>query len=304
MVPSLFFPNRIILGYEMLAKFSDTLNKYAKGRLILAFLALEILFDAVIFPGIQAKIKAGSGGTGLIDSQFFYTPEKVYSMIASYGEAGRAAYRTFSSTVDIIYPICYTLLLSLLMTWLFQRGFASHSKLQRLNVVPFGAGLFDVFENLSILAMLSSYPSQVAIVAWLATSFTMAKWSFVGASLGLVLAGLIRFGKDWSKNVMKPWLKLTVLILILGFFYILLTPDFFTPREFYISARDRKVLENQANHGDAEAALKLADYYNFSKRDYVTGAAWVKRSAELGNEQAIRLHNYLESIAKEKETRR
>lgn len=184
----------------MLITLSNTLQKYAKGWLILILLALDILFNAVILPRTQARLETSSGGTGPIDLQFFYTPEKVYGMVAAYGEAGRAAYRTFELTGDIIYPIVYTLLFSLLITWLFQRGFATDSAMQRLNVIPFGAFIFDLLENLCIVLMLSLYPSTPATIAWLATIFTMIKWSFAGVSIVLLLVGLVMALKNRFKR--------------------------------------------------------------------------------------------------------
>lgn len=184
----------------MLNNISDMLKKYAKGWIILVFAALYGLINAVVLPGMQAKLEAGSGGTGPIDLLFFYTPEKVYSMVASYGDAVRADYRTFELTGDIAYPIVYTLLFSLLITWLFQRGFASGSKLQILNVVPFGAFVFDLLENLCIVTMLSIYPTTPGILAWLSTIFTMVKWSFAGVSIVLILVGLVAAVKNGFKK--------------------------------------------------------------------------------------------------------
>lgn len=174
----------------MLAKLSDTLQKYAQGRIILVFLALEVAFNAIVLPNMQATLEAASGGIGPIDLQFFYTPEQVYAMVAAYGEAGRATYRLFELTGDILYPIVYTLFFSLLLTWLLQRGLPATNKLQRLNVVPFGAWVFDLLENICIVTMLSLYPATPAVVAWPATIFTMIKWSFAGASIVLVLVAL------------------------------------------------------------------------------------------------------------------
>ncbi len=173
----------------MLNKLSEKLRSYAKGRLILLFLAAEIFFNIVVLPNQLAKIQAVSGGTSPIDLQFFYTPEKVYSMVASYGDTGRAAYRLFELIGDIVYPIIYTSLLALLITWLFQRGFAPNSKMQKCNVVPLGAWLFDLLENLGIVAMLSIYPSTPAMLAWLSAAFTLTKWLFVGVNFALVLIG-------------------------------------------------------------------------------------------------------------------
>ncbi len=175
----------------MPAKFSDTLKRYAKGWLVLVFFGLVVLFYVIILPRSLANLVAASGDKGLIDELFFYTPKTVYSMIASYGDIGRTLYRTFTLTIDFIFPVVYTLFLSLLITWQFQRSVPATSKLQRLARIPFGALLFDILENLSIAVMLSIYPATPHWIAWLATLCTMLKWSFVGMSSILVLTGLV-----------------------------------------------------------------------------------------------------------------
>jgi hypothetical protein len=184
----------------MLVTLSNTLRRFANGWLVLVLFAGEVFFNTVVLPNKQAEMEARSGGTGPIDLQIFYTPEKVYSMVESYGDAGRADYRIFALTGDVIYPIVYTLFFSLFITWLFQRGFASNSGLQRLNVVPFGAFVFDLLENLGIAAMLSVYPSTPAALAWASAVFTLIKWSFAGATIVLILAGLIAAIKNGFKK--------------------------------------------------------------------------------------------------------
>jgi hypothetical protein len=174
----------------MIIKISNAVKKYAKGWIILILLALYILFNLAIMPVAQAKLEAFSGGTGPIDLKFFYTPEKVYSMLASYGEEGRTIYRNFELFVDIIYPIIYSLFFSLLIAWLFNRGFASKSKLQNLNVIPFTVWFFDLLENICIVTMISLFPSKIIVIAWLATLFTMFKWCLFGVSIVLVLTGI------------------------------------------------------------------------------------------------------------------
>ncbi len=184
----------------MLDKLSETLKKYANGWLVLVLLAGLLYFNAVILPNQQAKIQADSGNTPPIDLQFFYTPDKVYSMVASYGDEGRASYRLFELTGDIIYPIIYTLFLTLAMTWLFERGFSSTSEMHKYNAAPFGAWLFDLFENLGIVAMLSVYPSTPALLAWVSAIFTLVKWLFVGGSIVLLLVGLVTAARNGFKK--------------------------------------------------------------------------------------------------------
>jgi hypothetical protein len=184
----------------MLTNLSNTLRKYANGWLVLVFLAGEIFFNAVILPGQQAKIEANPNAAGPIDLQFFYTPEKVYGMIASYGDEIRASYRIFEMTGDIIYPIIYTLFFAFAITWLFQRGFPSNSNIHKYNVIPFGAWLFDLFENTCIVIMLSVYPSTPTALAWVSTIFTMIKWLFVLPTALLLLYGLIRAAMNGFKK--------------------------------------------------------------------------------------------------------
>ena len=148
--------------------------------------------NAVILPGQLTKMESGSGGVGPIDLQIFFTPEKAYGMVASYSPEVRAAYRFFELTGDIIYPIVYTLFFALAITWLFQRGFSGDSDMRRYNVLPFGAGFIDLFENLCIVAMLSVYPSTPAALAWIATIFTLIKWLFVILTAILLLYGLVK----------------------------------------------------------------------------------------------------------------
>ena len=192
----------------MLNRISETLKRYAIGWLVLLFLAGELFFNAVILPNQQAELEAASGGIGPIDLQLFYTPEKVYSMVAAYGDAGRVDYRTFELTGDIIYPIVYTLFFSLLITWLFQRGFPADGRMQKLNVVPFGGWLFDLLENLGVAAMLTVYPSTPPTLAWAAAIFTLAKWLFAGATIILILVGFVmalknRFRKQEPLSPLK-----------------------------------------------------------------------------------------------------
>jgi hypothetical protein len=184
----------------MITKLSNTLKKYATGRIIFAFLALMLLFAIVIVPMIQGRLESSSGGSGPIDLLLSYTPEKAYSMIESYGDDGRSLYRTFAMTGDVIYPVVYSIFLGLLITWLFQRSFTSNSKLQILNTVPLGAWLFDWLENINIVTMLSLYPSSPTTVAKLASICTTIKWGFGAVGILLVLIGFVMALKNRFKK--------------------------------------------------------------------------------------------------------
>jgi uncharacterized membrane protein len=67
-------------------------------------------------------------------------------------------------------------------------------------VLPAGAGLFDLLENISIVTLLTVYHIQPMVVAWLSTVCTMLKVSFLGVSILLILIGLVKAGMNKFKK--------------------------------------------------------------------------------------------------------
>lgn len=180
----------------MLHKISSRFHSWATGWLVLAFVLLDMFFMGLVMPLVSGLIKSGTGLEQPLDLMLFATPDKMFAMIERYGEYGRLFYRNVELTVDIVYPITYMLALGLLISWLFQRGFAPTSKMQKWNVTPLGAWLFDLLENLSIVIMLSAWPRQPVALAWLTMIFTTIKWGFAGASIILTMVGLALAAKN------------------------------------------------------------------------------------------------------------
>ncbi len=174
---------------------SDRLHAWAKGWVILLLVVLLAALATLTLPAA----KRASGGLAL-DSEFFYTPEEAFSTLSSYSEAGRAWIVTYYLTGDILTPILYALIFSLLVSWLLRRGFRSEAGVMRFNVIPVGAALFDVLENVCFVSLLTALPSQPRAVAWIAACCTMTKALFLYATFVLLLfalakAALNRFGK-------------------------------------------------------------------------------------------------------------
>jgi hypothetical protein len=68
---------------------------------------------------------------------------------------------------------------------------ARKSWMQRLNLVPIGAGICDVLENVAIVALLARYPARLDGIVWFSTALTICKLCLFGVSLILVLLGVI-----------------------------------------------------------------------------------------------------------------
>ena len=179
----------------MFGKLSGRIYSWAKGWLILILFIIEIVFNATVLTSALKSVQAASNSPkpleGL-DTQFFYTPDRAYSILSSYNDNVRVLYRNFELTGDIITPILYTSFLSLFISWLFRKGFKPGSFMRKLNIVPFGAGISDILENCCIVTMLSFYPARLNAVAMVSTVFTMLKWSLVALSFLLVITGIVK----------------------------------------------------------------------------------------------------------------
>ena len=171
----------------MLSKLSRIFHNWTKGWLTIVLFIALIVYIVITLPILQ---KLPGGDIVSLDAQLFYTPEEAFATVASYGDSARL-WTLLYLTWDVMTPILYTLAFSMSISWLFQRGFKPVSKMQKLNIIPIGAGLFDLLENISIVSLLSLYPNEPVYIAWISTVCTMIKTSFLGISILLILIGLI-----------------------------------------------------------------------------------------------------------------
>lgn len=174
---------------EWMNPIRSRLERWAAGRNIVILLGLFLLFSLVIFPLITARLTSISGGTGLVDTEFSYTPERAFQMMNAYGTEGRPWYILTALTVDLIYPLVYALLLSLAMIYFFRKSFAPDSPLQGAFYIPIAAMIADYLENICLVILLASFPQWQEGLAQAANIFTGLKWGLLLASLLVTLIG-------------------------------------------------------------------------------------------------------------------
>lgn len=168
----------------------DTLIELATTRRILVVLSIFAVYTAAVMVPAYRRIETYSGGVGPIDLLITYTPGEAYDMIAAYGERGRQYYATITLTLDIIFPVASAGVFSLILAHLLHQAFAREDVLQRALLIPPAAMAADLLENVSIAAMLLSYPREPPAVALLASAFSTVKWTGVSAQVALVFVGL------------------------------------------------------------------------------------------------------------------
>ena len=88
----------------MLKNISERFYQWNKGWLIFILFLLDAFFAGFLLPLVQGIMQDGTGGVLPLDLMIFTTPQKIYAMIARYGEFNLIFYRNVELTVDIIYP--------------------------------------------------------------------------------------------------------------------------------------------------------------------------------------------------------
>ena len=167
------------------------LHRLATGRNVLILLVLDLLRMMGVMPYLGKQLDTLTGGTPPLDLAIpTYSPKFAHASVATYGEAGRAYYRSIELGADLVYPLVYGFAFALLLAFLWQR-LAPHQAWTRfVPLLPLVGMLFDYAENLSIVALLDRFPAQPDGLARLAVLFTLLKWSFAFAGIAFMLVGL------------------------------------------------------------------------------------------------------------------
>jgi hypothetical protein len=181
-------------------RLSDWLYKVSTGWIVILSLLISLVFTAVVLPRQTADAARFSKGVGSPDLSLFYSPDELYRMAQTYGEEGRDYFIRVRWTLDVIWPVLYTVFLCTAISWLFKKAITTQSWLWRTNLVPLLAGILDLLENSANSIVMYRYPAQTPIAATLAPLFTLLKWISVSASFILLLIGLLLLALNWISN--------------------------------------------------------------------------------------------------------
>ena len=152
--------------------------------IVLAF--LSALFPAVIFPA------HGVGNARLLDLHFAYSPDQAYQHLAALGPAGRSAYSYMALTSDLIFPVMYSLALSVAIMLVLRKLLPPASRLRQLCLLPFLVVIADWCENLSLSMVTRAFPERADGIVGFASAATSLKWLLIASTL-LVLLALVAF---------------------------------------------------------------------------------------------------------------
>ncbi|WP_054848126.1 hypothetical protein [Methanoculleus chikugoensis] len=184
---------------------SSVIRNISSGRTLVASFAFFAV-SAVLINGRPFGLSALAeitGGAGILDMEFTYTPVQAYAMLAALGgDAGRAFYLARIVPLDLVFPLAYTLFYAVAISWLLSRWLPAGSPpWMRLNLVPLVAGIADYCENIGgVIAMLLAYPAELyGGVAAITAVISPIKFTFIAVSALLVLAA----AAGWAASAIR-----------------------------------------------------------------------------------------------------
>ncbi|NOQ15063.1 MAG: hypothetical protein GQ583_11375 [Methyloprofundus sp.] len=179
----------------MLQKLARFIKRISSVPVLVALILISVLFPALLFPA------HGLGDIRLLDLYFSYSPEQVYENLARLGEEGRSAYTCMALTSDLVFPVIYSLALSVALMLTLKKLFPPTSRFLFLCLFPFLIVIADWCENLSLAFVTRVFPEPADLVVSSASFFTSLKWSLVVLTLlMLLMAVVIRIISDIGES--------------------------------------------------------------------------------------------------------
>ena len=151
--------------------------------LIIIGILFAINFSLFYWPGFPENMRALSGDLPLNripDVDLRFATDEIYDFLTQIGPDGREAFRIMHLTVDLSFPLIYTLFFFLLIKYLLLRLDRS---VKWLPFFPVLAGLFDLSENLILNYLTEQYPTYYPTLTALVELITIIKFTLIITTL-------------------------------------------------------------------------------------------------------------------------
>jgi len=183
-------------------KLLSFMQRVSTGRVVLAFIVPAMIVYFIMLLNTIPQVAAYAPGMNLFDlSPTGYSFEYAIELLDTLGSDGRELYLYKQLPFDFIYPGLFAISCSLLLTWLFLKSQKANSKLFYFCYIPVAAGLFDYFENILIVHILTSYPNVSKVSISLASSMTIVKSVLTTAFFMLLIIGVVlNIKKKWKRS--------------------------------------------------------------------------------------------------------
>jgi hypothetical protein len=187
----------------MFQQYVNFLVKTATGKLAIVLLILYIIFSTAVMGGGGKKINDLSGKkVQVLDLCITgYSPAEVNAFLTEYSPEARAFAANFNAIADTAYPIVYTIMLSVVLAWVYKSRILLNKTIGYLLLFPLLMMVLDYLENYHIIAMLRRYPAIPEEIIKAGSLLTIAKWGMLGIIFIFIILGLALKAINSKKTV-------------------------------------------------------------------------------------------------------
>ena len=144
------------------------------------------------------------GGAVPLDMTFNYSPDYAYYFFSKLGPEGRLSYIKFLVFIDILFPLCYGLISTIIYKFFLDRILKANSSFKLIVFLPIFGASIDIIENIMQLVMLRTYPLKFMTLARISSLFTSFKLiGMLAYGLLFILLPIILFYKMLGKKKIK-----------------------------------------------------------------------------------------------------
>jgi len=136
-----------------------------------------ILFNLPGLPISSAALLERSGGLSILDMRLQYTPPDVQELLTALGEDGRSSYQLTHLSLDLAFPLLYSLFFASAFIQLGARLEISPRRQHLPAWLALLAGAMDLVENFSIVRLVAAFPVELPGLVRFAQIATLAKFS-------------------------------------------------------------------------------------------------------------------------------
>jgi hypothetical protein len=119
-----------------------------------------------------------------MDAADYYTADMFYENLENLGESGRRTY-LFLHLVDYFY-IAFSYPFFAVMIYLVSRNMKNYKRYRWFLLLPLGAGVFDLLENIGIDLAVLFWPAKLPVVPFLSGYFTTFKMAILYCVFSLI----------------------------------------------------------------------------------------------------------------------
>jgi hypothetical protein len=176
----------------MFPQYVNFVVKTATGKMAIGLLILYFIFNAAVMGWGAKHINSLSGKeVQVLDLCLTgYSPAEVNQYLSEYTPEARAFAANFNAIADTAYPIVYTIMLTVVLAWVYKSRIQLNKSYRYLLLLPLLMMVLDFLENYHIIAMLRLFPAIPEEIIKAGSMLTVAKWGMFGVILVIILLGL------------------------------------------------------------------------------------------------------------------